>query len=92
MSFCAFPYREYWLQYQRRLPLRIPAEVVKYALGATETQPQIKHHFFLGQQIVSPRHLGQAGEARGHHGAIMPAVDTLLELCAECRALRTRAD
>lgn len=40
MSFCAFPYREYWLQYQRRLPLRIPAEVVKYALGATETQPE----------------------------------------------------
>ena len=40
MSFCAFPYRKYWLQYQRRLPLRIPAEVVKYALGATETQPE----------------------------------------------------
>lgn len=53
---------------------------------------QVKHHFLLREQIVAARHLGEAGEARGHHGAIMPAVDTLLELCAECRAVRTGAD
>ena len=54
--------------------------------------PQVKHHFLLGKQVVTTRHLGQIGKARGHHGAIMSAVDTLLELGAERRAFRTRSD
>ena len=53
---------------------------------------QVKHHFLLWKQVVTTRHLGQTGKARGHHGAIMPAVDTLLELGAERRAFRTRSD
>ena len=53
---------------------------------------QVKHHFLLWKQIISTRHLGQTGKARGHHGAIMSAVDTLLELGAERRAFRTRSD
>ena len=53
---------------------------------------QVEHHFLLWKQVVTTRHLGQTGKARGHHGAIMPAVDTLLELGAERRAFRTRSD
>lgn len=53
---------------------------------------QVKHHFLLWKQVVTTRHLGQTGKARGHHGAIMPAVDTLLELGTERRAFRTRSD
>lgn len=54
--------------------------------------PQVKHHFLLWKQVITTRHLGQTGKARGHHGAIMPAVDTLLELGTERRAFRTRFD
>ena len=49
-------------------------------------------HFLLRKQVITTRHLGQTGKARGHHGAIMPAVDTLLELGAKRRALRTGTD
>ena len=49
---------------------------------------QVKHHFLLWKQVVTTRHLGQTGKARGHHGAIMPAVDALLELGAKSRAFR----
>lgn len=54
--------------------------------------PQVKHHFLLWKQVVTTRHLGQTGKARGHHGAVMPAVDTHLKLSAERRALWARAD
>lgn len=53
---------------------------------------QVKHHFFLWKQIISTRHLSQARKTRSNHGAVMPAMDTLLELCAERRALRAWAD
>lgn len=53
---------------------------------------QVQHHLLLGQQVVAAHHLGQAGEARSHHSAVMPAVDTFLKLGAERRALWTRAD
>ena len=56
------------------------------------TLPQVKHHFLLWKQVVTTRHLGQTGKAWGHHGAIMPAVNALLELLAEGRALGARAD
>lgn len=58
----------------------------------SRTSSQVKHHFLLWKQVVTTRHLGQTGKARGHHGAIMPAVDTLLELGAKSRALRTQSD
>ena len=49
---------------------------------------QVKHHFLLWKQVVTTRHLGQTGKIRGHYGAIMPAVNALLELLAEGRAFR----
>lgn len=49
---------------------------------------QVEHHFLLWKQIISTRHLSQARKTRSNHGAVMPAMDTLLELCAERRALR----
>ena len=75
--------------YQNRLSEN---EAHRYYPSRPNTSPQVKHHFLLRKQVVTARHLGQTGKARGHHGAIMPAVDTLLELRAERRALRTGAD
>lgn len=58
----------------------------------SRTLSQVKHHFLLWKQVVTTRHLGQTGKIQGHHGAIMPAVNALLELLAEGRALGARAD
>ena len=53
---------------------------------------RVEHHLLLWKQVVPTRHLREAAELRRHHGAIMSAVDTLFELGAERRALRTRSD
>lgn len=73
-------------------PTGLPIRGYHYGTTGKAQSPQIKHHFLLWKQVVTTRHLGQTGKARGHHGAIMPAMDTLLELGAERRAFRTRSD
>ena len=70
-------------------PRELARETVQETLNAL---PQVKHHFLLRKQVITARHLGQTRETRGHHGAVMPAVDTLLELGAERQALRARTD
>ena len=63
-----------------------------FGCSLASSSSQVQHHLLLGQQVVATRHLGKAGEARGHHGAVMPAMNTLFELRAERRTLRARAD
>ena len=53
---------------------------------------QVKHHFLLRKQIIAARHLGETGEARRRHSPVVPAVNALLELLTEGRALGARVD
>ena len=53
---------------------------------------QVECNFLLRQKIIAAPHLCEPTKTRRHHGAIMLAVDTLLELGAERRAFRTRSD
>ena len=54
--------------------------------------PQVKKHLFLREQIIAAPHLHEAAEPRRHHGAIVPAGNTLLKLGTESWAFRTRSD